>query len=311
MAMNRSEQIKAVFTRYNEELARACDAFAANISSEEGPTEIEMEEHFEGFSSFVAAKTEAFWDISIDAAGGDTARHFIETLSFDEMFEAFCIAAQVIDDDSLPKVLENAVVAYGEPMFDRLLAFVMDAPWKKTEGQAEEDFYMAFLPAGAAIRLLGKVEYEKAVEPVLRKFCSFPQTEEFVADSVKVMMVCAGQYSAPLLISMLENEADEDVSGPYEDLMIMLTHVGRRARTDAIYAALRATFRRMKNKVIAAICIGDYGDVRGIPLLKGYLDRNIKTIDRELFYESLSSIRRLGGDIKDIQDPFKDFTANK
>ena len=72
--------------------------------------------------------------------------------------------------------------------------------------------------------------------------------------------------------------------------------------------AMRAAFRRMKNKVIAVICIGDYGDSRGIALLKGYLDRNTHTIDRETFYEALSAIRRLGGEINDIQDPFHDFT---
>ena len=60
--------------------------------------------------------------------------------------------------------------------------------------------------------------------------------------------------------------------------------------------------------VIAVICIGDYGDPRGIALLKGYLDRTVHTIDRETFYEALSAIRRLGGEINDIQDPFHDFT---
>ena len=126
--------------------------------------------------------------------------------------------------------------------------------------------------------------------------------------SVKVMMLGLGEKSVPVLTDFMLNRSDEEVTGPYEDMMIMLTHVGIKSPQNEIYQALRAGFRRMKNKVIAVICIGDYGDPRGIALLKGYLDRTTHTIDRETFYEALSAIRRLGGEINDIQDPFHDFT---
>ena len=67
----------------------------------------------------------------------------------------------------------------------------------------------------------------------------------------------------------------------------------------------------MEHKVIAAICLGDYGDGRAVPLLKSYLDRHIREIDRQFFYETISAIKRLGGDISDIQDPFRDFSKKK
>ena len=67
----------------------------------------------------------------------------------------------------------------------------------------------------------------------------------------------------------------------------------------------------MDHKVIASICHGDYGDGRAVPLLKGYLDRHVHEIDRQFFYETLSAIKRLGGDITDIEDPFRDFSKKK
>ena len=67
----------------------------------------------------------------------------------------------------------------------------------------------------------------------------------------------------------------------------------------------------MEHKVIASICLGDYGDGRAVTLLKSYIDRHMHEIDRQFFYETLSSIKRLGGDIKDIQDPFRDFKNKK
>ena len=42
-----------------------------------------------------------------------------------------------------------------------------------------------------------------------------------------------------------------------------------------------------------------------------YLDRHVHEIDRQFFYETLSAIKRLGGDITDIEDPFRDFSKKK
>jgi hypothetical protein len=42
-------------------------------------------------------------------------------------------------------------------------------------------------------------------------------------------------------------------------------------------------------------------------MFKNYINRNQKSIERDLFYEMMSAIQHLGGDISDIQDPFGDF----
>ena len=46
-------------------------------------------------------------------------------------------------------------------------------------------------------------------------------------------------------------------------------------------------------------------------MLKGYVNRNKDTIERDLFYEIMSAVRNLGGDISDIEDPFGDFDGKK
>ena len=63
------------------------------------------------------------------------------------------------------------------------------------------------------------------MEPVLERFCSFSSTQEYIADSVKVMMLGLGEKSVPVLTDFMLNRSDEEVTGPYEDMMIMLTHV--------------------------------------------------------------------------------------
>ncbi|MBR2751941.1 MAG: hypothetical protein IKD90_12515 [Clostridiales bacterium] len=297
-----------LFTEFNERLSVVCEKFADKVSSSEGPTETEMAEHFKNFRSYIEQTTAPFWQEPKEYLDGKTGEEYIAGLDLEQALEAFCESAKIIDDEATPYPLVSSLKALGPESSERLLKMVLDTPWEPEEGEDENEFFVRFQPCVAAIRFFGAAEYEPAMEPVLSRFCSFSSTQEYIADSVKVMMLGMGQKGVPTLVDFLLNRSDEQITGPYEDMMIILTHVGIKERSDEIYQALRAAFRRMKAKVIAVICLGDYGDPRAIALLKGYLDRTVHTIDRETFYEALSAIRRLGGEINDIQDPFHDFT---
>ncbi|MBP5491272.1 MAG: hypothetical protein J6Y08_00320 [Clostridiales bacterium] len=299
---------KQLFTEFNERLSKVCEEFADLVSSKEGPTESEMAEHFKNFRSYIETKTHDFWSEPKDYLDGKTGEAFIGEMDMEQALSAFNEAAEIIDDEATPYPLVNRLLSFGGDACEKMLTMVLEKPWQPEEGEDENEFFIRFQPCVAAIRYFGTAKYEPAMEPVLTRFCSYTSTQEYIADSVKVMMMGLETKGVPMLIDFLLERSDEEITGPYEDMMIMLTHVGQKVPSNDIYQALRAGFRRMKSKVIAVICIGDYGDPRGIALLKGYLDRNVHTIDRETFYEALSAIRRLGGEINDIQDPFHDFT---
>ncbi len=302
------ERTTQLFTEFNERISKVCEDFADQVSSKEGPTEGEMAEHFKSFRSYISANTDPFWKEEKKYLDGQTGEAFLESLDLEQTLAAFNESAMIIDDEATPYPLVDHLKSFGDEACEKLLKMVLDAQWQPEEGEDENEFFVKFQPCVAAIRFFGSAQYEPAMEPVLTRFCSFEKTQEYIADSVKVMMMGLGDKAVPVLIDFLLNRSDEEITGPYEDMMIMLTHVGQQNKQNEIYQAIRAAFRRMKAKVIAVICIGDYGDPRGIALLKGYLDRTVHTIDRETFYEALSAIRRLGGEINDIQDPFHDFT---
>ena len=44
---------------------------------------------------------------------------------------------------------------------------------------------------------------------------------------------------------------------------------------DVVYACIKDTFIKMDDKIIGAICIGDLGDGRAIPFLRGYVEKNM------------------------------------
>ena len=302
------ERTTKLFTEFNQRLSKVCEAFADQVSSEDGPTEGEMAEHFKNFRGYIEQETAPFWKEKKSYLDDVTGEEFLSAMDMDTALAAFCESAKLIDDEATPYPLVERLKSFGDPACEWLLKMVLDNSWEPAEGEDENEFFVKFQPCVAAIRIFGAAKYEPAMEPVLTRFCSFASTQEYIADSVKVMMLGLEDKAVPVLIDFMLERSDEDITGPYEDMMIMLTSVGIKNQQNEIYQALRAGFRRMKNKVIAVICIGDYGDPRGIALLKGYLDRTVHTIDRETFYEALSAIRRLGGEINDIQDPFHDFT---
>ena len=155
---------------------------------------------------------------------------------------------------------------------------------------------------------MGEACYTKAV---LDRFMSYDKTRDFVADTIAEYIEAFPEVTVPFLIQIIEDNEDTGLEGPCEDCVIMLTAIGREFKSEDIYNALRHAFRYMNNKIYAVLCLSDYGDERAVPMLKNYINRNQGSIDRELFYEMMSAIQNLGGDITDIHDPFGDFTKKQ
>lgn len=213
-------------------------------------------------------------------------------------------------DRGVPDSVVNALVNC--PERDAVKAYakvtINDAAWVDEELADENSlFEMEFQKVKACFRVLSGMYDSSLLETVLDRFMSYEKTPDFVADSIAEYIQAFPEDSAPLLIERLEEHQEEGLEGPCEDLLIMLTRVGKEEPSDDIYAALRAAFRYMTNKIYAVICIADYGDDRAVPMFKSYINRHQSTIDRDLFYEMMSAIQNLGGDISDISDPFGDF----
>ena len=183
-----------------------------------------------------------------------------------------------------------------------------ECAWTEDELTDENTlFEMQFQKAIACFNVLTELKEPCFIQAVLDRYMSYGQTREFVAESIAKYVEAFPEVSEPFLIGLIESNVDTGLEGPCEDVVIMLTEIGKEHKTEEIYQTLRHAFRYMENKIYAVICLADYGDDRGVSMFKNYINRNQKTIERELFYEMMSAIQHLGGDISDIQDPFGDF----
>lgn len=302
------QQAVLLFTEYNRVLGEVYEDLLSDVTSESTLASEEFQEYLE---NSVINSLQPWFVTELDGLTAETPEGFFDSLiNLDDVMDVFEVAAEMLDGD-LPDLLMLRVGAFGEESCDRLVKMAMHHDWTPAPGEDDDTFRTKIAVDLAALRVLGKWTYTPSVEPVLSRFSEISEPDEYLADGLKTYAVSLGAQIVPALIARIDGAAATGLKGPYEYLVISLTTIGSQEPSEEIFQCLKTAFRNMDHKVIASICLGDYGDGRAVPLLKSYLDRNVNTIDRQFFYETLSAIKRLGGDISDIQDPFRDFSGKQ
>ena len=247
--------------------------------------------------------------------GGESMNEFFSYMSVDELTEVLEYAAVELDrgvPQSVIAALAGKRDEDREAVAEYCARTVKESAWTDDELSDENVlFEMEFQKVRACFEVLARMGEGSLVPYVIERFMSYEQTLEFVADSIATYLEAFPNATVPVIIDTLKEHEEDGLTGPCEDLVIILTAIGKANASEEIYAALRTAFRWMKNKIYAVICLADYGDARAVPMLKSYINRHQDTISRDLFYEMMSAIQNLGGDIEDISDPFGDFQKKK
>lgn len=244
-----------------------------------------------------------------ESLDGMSMNDYFAKLSFEELTEILEFCAVELDR-GVPASVVNALVKIDDSAMVEGYArtMVRESAWRDEEMDDEDKlFEMEFQKVKASLRILAGRHDSSLIDDVLDRFMSYERTHSFVADSIAEYIESFPDEAPAKLIERLEEHKDDGMEGPCEDLVVMLTNIGKEKKSEEIYNALRLAFRSMTNKIYAVICLADYGDDRAVPMLKNYINRHQTDITRELFYEMMSAIQNLGGDIEDISDPFGDF----
>lgn len=305
------KQAEYLFDEYNKALSAVYELMLNDVTDEK---EFSSPEFQDQLRYSVLNSMQSWFQQGLVGLSADTPEAFIDSLvAFEDVMEVFEIAARKVDGD-MPDHLMLRVGAFGDESTAALLKMAVSKDWSLEEGASDacvSAWRENILADLAAMRVLGSWQVAAAAQKILDKFCALTYTDDLLADGVKDFVLAYGENVIPALVARLSDPLLADYAGPYEYMLIYLTELGKSYPSDEIYMCLKMVFRKMSHKVIASVCLGDYGDARAIPLLKSYLERNVKTIDRQFFYETLSAIKRLGGEIRDIEDPFRDFADGK
>ena len=291
-----------VLSAYNRALSDALDAALAAVTDEEELQDPEFDARLRNGAHNDLAE---WFSAPLPGLGGRTPDDaFAGIASLGQAVVWFESAAANCDDD-IPDLLKVRLGSHGTAATDALLTLALAPSWEVRPGRAERP--PELLAASRAIETLGEWQAREALELLAAKFAGLGEPEEGIAESFRAYCTAVGPDAARVLAGCVEAAAGGDgepIRGPVDYMVIAIADIGRKHPDERLFQCLRLAFRRMEHKAIGAICLGDYGDGRAVTTLKGFLDRFEGRIDRQTFYEVMNAIRRLGGVVSDIRNPF-------
>ncbi len=297
--MYNETEVIAFFRAYNEAIADAFERITENID----PRVADSPDFYTQVRQATMNDMQSWHQKPLAVIGGRLPEEYLDDLDGVDELMAFTRLAARYCDEELPDLLKIKLGKHAESLKPALreLAVVVDY----SSGETNDDV----LEAAAAIKLLGEWQDMDFVPVFFERFTAAGEPQGVIADAGQYFFDQLGQAGLEALAERLNafHDSADIYTSAHEYLLVYLTQLGSRLRDTDIYPLLRTAFRRSNRKVIPAICIGDYGDARGVVLLRNYIIEYEKELDRQLYYESISSIKRLGGDTRDLPDPFKDF----
>ncbi|OPZ84133.1 MAG: hypothetical protein BWY74_04287 [Firmicutes bacterium ADurb.Bin419] len=251
----------------------------------------------ENIKQHLAADLEKWANTPIGELDGiSPAVYFKNMEDIAQLLELFRLASKLCDND-IPDPLTDRLKAFNENAVNGLLELISD----ESILYNDEDQIISLM----AIRTIGKWKAASSLEPLIKLLDSIREDSEIVVEEICGALVQLGENSANRIIEILN---ESTINNLEEYLLDSLVKIGitikDRNLYDLIFRTIKSTFNKMENKLFGAICLGNFGDGRAIPALRGFVEKNKNTIDYETFLEIKSSVHRLGGNMDDIEIRF-------
>ncbi|MHB8064833.1 MAG: hypothetical protein ACYDG2_19785 [Ruminiclostridium sp.] len=224
----------------------------------------------------------------IPEIGNITPKDYIKSLvSLEAVVELFIEIASV-SDVGVPDILIESLNKHGRPAADLLFNFVKNSLDSKSQNMS-----LAISQAVYTIGCLRYDEYKGKLIELLIDSCG----EEMISEAI-----CAA-------IALYEDTILDDIIKAFyatekillqEYLLTCVAEISKKHKSDEIFNFLKNAFRVAANQKLTVEILGDYGDGRAIPLLRGFISKNIKEMDQATFNHMRAVIKKLGGEINDL-----------
>lgn len=219
---------------------------------------------------------------------GTTARQYIESIDgFEDVIDFFIEFAE-LSDVGVPDIVLDKLKKYPKEASDKLFSFVLDI-----FDQQKPENNIAASQAVYAIGSLGTPEYSKLLPQLLNK----TYDNEMLSESV-----CAAisEYGADALDDIIEAYGNSTNNEVKQYLLTCVVEATREQKSDKAFYFLKEAFRQSGNIQVELEVLGDYGDSRAIPMLRGYVQKNREQLSKQILNNFLAVIKKLGGDIDDL-----------
>jgi len=225
---------------------------------------------------------------NLSEIGNITPSEYIKSLvSLEALVELFIEIASV-SDVGVPDTIMDRLKENGKPAADMLFNFV-----KTTFDSEDQSKSLAISQAVYAIGCLRCDEYKEKLIELLIDSCS----DEMISEAI-----CAAiaQYDDTILEDLIKTFHATNQALVKEYILTCVAEISKEHPSDEIFYFLKNAFKVVSNLKLAVEVLGDYGDGRAIPLLRGHILKNINEMDKDTFNHMRAVIKKLGGEIDDL-----------
>ncbi len=227
-------------------------------------------------------------NIVITEIGNITPKEYIDSLVSLEALAEFFIEIASISDIGVPNIVIDRLREYGKPAADMLFNFV-----KASFDSKDPNKRLAISQAVYAIGCLRHDEYKEKLIKLLIDCCNDDMISEAICAAIT-------EYEDTILQELIKTFHETDQEVVRENLLICVAEISSEHPSDEAFFFFKNAFRAISNIQLAAEVLGDYGDGRAIPLLRGYILKNLNDIDKDTFNHLRAVIKKLGGEINDL-----------
>jgi len=267
---------------YNKAVEAGFNSFLEEHATSQN-CEIKVDEE-----KLIAEIEEKWLNNEIAEIGNITPNEYIRSLVSLEALVNFFINIASISDVGVPDILTDRLKEYGKPAADMLFSLI-----KESSVSQDQNMRLAIPQAVYAIGCIRIDEYKNKLISLLVDSCK----DEMISEAI-----CAAisEYDDTILEDLIKAFNASNQVLVQEHLFICVSEISKNYRSDEIFYFLKNAFKVLANLKLSVEVLGDYGDGRAIPLLRGYILKNIKEIDKATFNHMRAVIKKLDGEIDDL-----------
>lgn len=293
------------FEEYNKCVSEAINTIIEKASSID---ELGTMEHMQSVFLNINDKVNEWKGKNSANLGGISPQQMVDEISnIKQVEEILKIGAQTTDLDIPPFMIEK-FKTFGDEGVKLLMDLALSISWEAPDDPEQMPKAEHFISI-TALKILGFWENKQALIKVSEKLEETTFPFEFMVDAYEDFIACFAEESFSVLVNILNSASkpENEFKVVHEHMLSMLVQMTPESKASEAFECVRDSFRKMNDKIVGVICLGNLGNPRGIAVIKTFIDTGLADNDKELFYEAMSSIKSLGGDITDIHDPFRDF----
>lgn len=235
------------------------------------------------------AEIEIKWlNEKIPEIGDITPSEYINSIvSLEELVGLF-IDIATVSDVGVPDILVDRLKQHDKPAADMLFDTVQDLLEAKDESKS--------LPIAQAVCTIGCLRFDEYKNKLIELLITCYKNE-MISEAI---CVAIAEYEHCILEEVFKAFETTEIEAVKEFLLICVAEISKVHQSDEIFYFMKNAFGILSNKKLTVEVLGDYGDGRAIPLLRGYILKNINEIDKDTFNLIRAIIKKLGGEIKDL-----------